>query len=209
LFNFAVPVCFVLCAVVSVAWIANEIGAQPWVKCVGRGDRSAQFLAINKGAISLESQWVIPVDETDPSLGPRGFSGAAAYGHGEPDLSHYHQLKNGQAKTVLQWWAPRQWIPGYSTAAPSGWLLEGEYVRRIDAKGVGHLVQSGYRFFHTSLLIPFWLILALLAPLPTIWLVSRLRRRRRLADNLCPVCGYDLRATPGRCPECGTPVARE
>ena len=46
-----------------------------------------------------------------------------------------------------------------------------------------------------------------LALLPAVWL-ARLGWRRSRAWRLhrrgaCSVCGYDLRATPGRCPECG------
>jgi hypothetical protein len=55
--------------------------------------------------------------------------------------------------------------------------------------------------------IPFWEIAALAAILPVLWMTTPLRRRHRNQSGLCPVCGYDLRATPGRCPECGEEAA--
>jgi len=58
--------------------------------------------------------------------------------------------------------------------------------------------------------LPAWLVLAALAALPSVWVaffrVSRLRRLRA-ESGLCIACGYDLRATPDRCPECGTPIS--
>ena len=56
---------------------------------------------------------------------------------------------------------------------------------------------------------PIALLFILSASLPAWRLNSRLRRNRRTGKGLCPICNYDLRATPDRCPECGmVPVAR-
>ena len=58
-----------------------------------------------------------------------------------------------------------------------------------------------------GLAVPYWPFLLLLAIPPALWLHRSLRLRHRQRLGLCRVCGYDLRATPDRCPECGTAVA--
>lgn len=50
--------------------------------------------------------------------------------------------------------------------------------------------------------VPFWFLAIVFAIVPLHW-ARRAWRVRRLRAGLCPVCGYDMRATPDRCPECG------
>ena len=81
----------------------------------------------------------------------------------------------------------------------------------------GFLWKLGFRYEGVSLMpgqvgrgfrlyFPYWLLVLLLAAIVVWSLLRVLRSRRRLLKNLCYRCGYDLRASKDRCPECGSPI---
>ena len=66
-----------------------------------------------------------------------------------------------------------------------------------------------FRGFYGYIGVPFWpLILVLGSTLCISWIRLR-RRRKRKQLGLCLECGYDLRGSGERCPECGTLVERD
>jgi hypothetical protein len=66
---------------------------------------------------------------------------------------------------------------------------------------------------HLYVRFSYWLSTAVAGILPLLRIRQILqtnRRLRRTKQGYCASCGYDLRATPDRCPECGTiPAKRE
>ena len=67
-----------------------------------------------------------------------------------------------------------------------------------------HTVHASGRENPTwAMTLPCWVVSLVGAFLPSIWLLRFRRRAYRAGRHLCLACGYDLRATPDRCPECG------
>ena len=102
--------------------------------------------------------------------------------------------------------------------AGSGWYIEsfggaGGAPRPIHHYNAKRYPKPWYRFklhpprlesrWYRDAAIPDWVACLLAAVLPARWVLSVRSQRRRLHAGLCPSCAYDLRATPGRCPECG------
>ena len=89
------------------------------------------------------------------------------------------------------------WPRGWAWGAPP-WQACGFAV------GVKHSKDgNGERHITTAFAVPYWSLACLTLVLPTTWAL----RRKRAGPGLCPSCGYDLCATPDRCPECGEPAA--
>jgi hypothetical protein len=53
------------------------------------------------------------------------------------------------------------------------------------------------------IIVRLWIIAAFLSIAPSVWVWRTKREHGRVVQGFCRRCGYDLRATPDRCPECG------
>jgi hypothetical protein len=75
-----------------------------------------------------------------------------------------------------------------------------------ETAGFRHADNTVYTMRIREWTAPHWVLALAAAALPLAWSVQLFCRPRRIPLGLCPTCGYDLRAGPDRCPECGVGV---
>ena len=100
---------------------------------------------------------------------------------------------NGAVTARYTYFYPGQSIDGFQSM-DTLWKLS---YRRISAGSRREMIE---------LQLPLWILTVVFSAYPVYLLTPLHRRRKRKKLGLCVKCGYDLRASMERCPECGTAI---
>lgn len=179
MFTIASAVSLVLLAAVIVLWVRSHRVADVWA---AQRFRSYQ-LASWDGHVEVR---VLSQSDYSERLSSRacrrtyrsaGFSSDWRFVHDEPDVRSFDD-------------APLRFRFGEESDVSNGDAIE----------------QEGTVTVWNFVRFPIWCAACVLSIPPLAWLRGRVRRGHRRGTGLCVCCGYDLRASPDRCPECGTLV---
>lgn len=179
IFATAALLSLLLCIAASGLWVRSYAARDELHRITGRDAGHAGFVQEAQTWYATSGHVAYTVQATTwPSRGASGDDPAWRWEHGPP-----------------RWNPSRDTIPrrlGFGAAAQAGIM---------SSTGIG-----ATSFTYHAVWAPCWAIVAATAVAPAAWLITLTRwhrRRRRVRAGQCPVCGYDLRATPDRCPECG------
>lgn len=98
-----------------------------------------------------------------------------------------------------------KWL-GFSYENSTYWVISrfNPFSRPL-RRGFASVLNGNWRAACT-IRLPHWFLVIVTAVLPSVWLTRLRRARHRKRLGLCLHCGYDLRASKDRCPECGTAI---
>jgi len=186
-----------LCAALAttcVAIVAAWVGSYFAYVHVANGSLSSPTAVIGRsfqGKLYFErrSYWVYQRGWTVDRRRIRRGQGSAAW---NPNLSSWYQTPS-TAHTIFGF--------GMYSGTCYSWP---EYLYPGVPMPSSHGDPRFWRDKYVALAVPYWAVLAIFIVLTLLLYAKRRRFEWPRKIGFCSSCGYDLRATPDRCPECGT-----
>jgi hypothetical protein len=139
------------------------------------------------------------------------------FGAARPGAVHNYGITSEQGKVdIFERWETYSHPPAGWSLVSTGSVLNvyrfTSWVPRSPGDRTVRFLSFGYRDTPTFsppdnfriFWFPHWFPALLFAVFPALRACSILRERRLHRAGFCHRCGYDMRATPERCPECGT-----
>ena len=170
--------------VVSVLWALTY--SAPPVHAQAKLGRWEWRVFLWQGRFELDCTHLYITPVVGPALGPFG----------------YDESKD----SALHSWSQRFIYRSHSFKGLRVAYYESPASGTIQGQGLGPHGNAAEWGICRGVQAPFWTVALALAILPVssvIFNLIRRRRERRRNPKACIQCGYDLRATPDRCPECG------
>jgi hypothetical protein len=189
LLNFLTALSLLLCAAVCILWarsrFAYERMSHHWLAVTGTAwDWRYVEAGQTRGVVWLRAGRTVQ---------PRADGDERDALERDTAVSRYRDVRR------LGWWRRQPANDFVPRDSGSPWQRMGFHAEADSGNG-------RYRSWGADVTAPHWALALLCGVLPAARLVrlAGIRARRRHTPGLCRGCGYDLRASPGRCPECGT-----
>jgi hypothetical protein len=192
--NAAAAAMAVACVATIILWARTHRIGEVWVRTHYEVnlDGTSEKLALGKGGVAYHWR----TERYPPKFKVIGDAGEYPY------VDDFDTRNDRQYRAGFHY--VRRAAPSYPMLTPdSGWY------ERMWTKGGfqvarAEVSQGGLSVVVRSVTVPIWSISLALGLYPFLRAVRLWRSRRHHRRGLCPACGYDLRATPDCCPECGT-----
>jgi hypothetical protein len=191
IFNVLTALSLLLCVAACVSWVRSHFRTDVLTYAWSRGPREHHRLSAmsSNGRVQWRVERAAGVDDFGHALRIATIPPRLVYIDGESD----YPLGEDQ-----DLWAPEGWPCFRAGSGRSG------HPANHHTWGLWGPLPVWYSY----LITPDWCPAVATFVAPALSARRLLHARRRKRRGLCPACGYDLRATPGRCPECGTAAAK-
>src|SRR5438105_7977052 len=197
--NLAIALCLFLSAAAAVLWVRGY-----WrTDVINHASHRLHRAVFGGGGVAIESFTLVERSASwrDPSVPqvdtPRHYLDWRRTRDPAAPAWQWQAAARASQQQFLQ----RVFGPPLPRLLPQVALVD-QYLMRTYNNGDGSL--TGQFLIGRRVWIPYWFILAVTIPWPLRRFFLHMRRRWRCRNNQCARCGFDLRATPERCPECGT-----